>query len=637
MNLPIRSIFEKYKLYLYIGLGYTLIACVVNYPFIRHFFTAFPSANEDWYVENDIYYFPWAVWYVKEMLFNPNVGFYHNNLLFFPEGISSLMVGMPTLYAIGSIPFQSLFGIVLTQNVRSLLSFPITSLGMFLLVDYLIRDKKAAFLAGLVLVLHPFRNASMLYQLLLFDWVPYYVLFLLKMFRETKLRYAAFAGLCLAAVVLTNLYYAVFCVLFSGILFFYDLCTVPKRLFNLNFLKRMGIFAGVFLVLTGWFVFPMLMESARVDPRVVEEKQNLDRIATYSGRADVLNHFLPHESSLIFSGHRGPNMMGMFLGNGMVLLSLFACVKLRKNRDVRFWAWTAVLFFLLALGPILWINGKGTFTFKNLKVIFPMPFILVSYIPFINGVRTTYRYATMVIFALAVLSAYGYHYIRTAYSKVRASNKLQIAVLVFLSLWMEAEYFRPMPPLYTRDVLGEISEFYEIIQADKSECTVLEVPTYRLNWRTIYPQMVHHKPILGGHAERIPAKYQWDYFDKIPIIDALSFPGALIPKIDIERSRDQLTPTSDLVMSFFKIKYIVVHKDVLRRDPAENYHLEPEGLQKLDRFIREIVGARKIYEDDDTWGYILDKKLPPWDNHLEVSRDDKVVLTVRYPESEKKP
>lgn len=147
--------------------------------------------------------------------------------------------------------------------------------------------------------------------------------------------------------------------------------------------------------------------------------------------------------------------------------------------------------------------------------------------------------------------------------------------------------------------------------------------------------MVHHKPILGGHGERIPAKYQWNYFNQIPIIDALSFPGAVIPNMDVDKLRGQLTSTSDLVMGFFKVKYIVVHKDVLRRDPAKNYHLEPEGLQKLDRFIQEIVGARKIYEDDATWGYILDKKLPPWDNRLEVRKEDEVVLTIQYPELKK--
>ena len=572
------------------------------------------------------------------MLFNPHVGFYHNSLLFFPEGISPLMVGMPTLYAMASVPFQALFGIIFTQNMRALVSFPITSLGMFLLVDYLIRDKKAAFFAGLVFVLHPFRNAGILYQFLLFDWVPYYALFLLKMFRERKLRDAVLAGVFLSAVVLTNLYYAVFCILFSGILFFYNLCTVPKRLFSLHFLKRMGVFAGVFFALTSWFIIPLLMESGKVDSRVTEGKQNLDRIATYSGKADLLNYFLPNDSSLILSGHRIPDMSGgMFLGNGIMLLSLFACIKLRKERDVRFWAWTAFLFFLLSLGPVLWIGGRANFTFKNLSVVFPMPFILASYIPFINGVRSTPRYAIMVVFALAILSAYGIHYIRTAYLSVRASNKLQIAILSVLSLWMGAEYFRPIPPLYTRDVVGEISEFYQVIQEDKSDCTVLEVPVYRLNWRTTYPQMVHHKPILGGHGERIPAKYQWDYFDRIPIIDALSFPGALIPNTDIESVRDRLSPTSDLIMSFFKIKYLVVHKDVLRRDPVANYHLEPEGLEKLDRFIREIVGARRIYEDEDISGYILDKKLPPWNNRLEINKDDKVVLTIAYPEPGKKP
>ncbi len=70
----------------------------------------------------------------------------------------------------------------------------------------------------------------------------------------------------------------------------------------------------------------------------------------------------------------------------------------------------AVVFGILVLGPLLQINGTFRFSLDNLLpegVTFPLPFVLLHYIPFVNGNRAPNRNSVILMLALAVLASYG--------------------------------------------------------------------------------------------------------------------------------------------------------------------------------------------------------------------------------------
>ncbi len=77
------------------------------------------------------------------------------------------------------------------------------------------------------------------------------------------------------------------------------------------------------------------------------------------------------------------------------------------GRRSRAWLVIALLAGLLALGPLLEINGQSMFDLDGLQVTVPLPYILLHYLPFIKGFRAPNRFSIVLMQALAVLAGFG--------------------------------------------------------------------------------------------------------------------------------------------------------------------------------------------------------------------------------------
>ena len=97
----------------------------------------------------------------------------------------------------------------------------------------------------------------------------------------------------------------------------------------------------------------------------------------------------------------------------------------RARRRLSRWIWTALVFGVLALGPLLQIGGRYRFSLDNLLpegVTFPLPFTLLHFIPFINANRAPNRNSVILMLALAVLAGYGAAWLLGRISKWRISE-----------------------------------------------------------------------------------------------------------------------------------------------------------------------------------------------------------------------
>ena len=95
---------------------------------------------------------------------------------------------------------------------------------------------------------------------------------------------------------------------------------------------------------------------------------------------------------------------------GYVTLALALLGGWTGRRRLKPWIWTAIVFGVLALGPLLQISGRFRFSLDNMLpegVTFPLPFTLLHFIPFINGNRVPNRNSVILMLALAVLAGYG--------------------------------------------------------------------------------------------------------------------------------------------------------------------------------------------------------------------------------------
>ena len=254
-----------------------------------------------------------------------------------------------------------------------------------------------------------------------------------------------------------------------------------------------------------------------------------------------------------------------------------------------------MIFGVLALGPLLQINGRYRFSLDGMLpegVTFPLPFTLLHYIPVVNANRAPNRNSVILMLALAVLAAYGVNWILHRVAKTSpersttpASQHTFAAMLLagLLSLAVMLEHLAV--PLPTTD--ARIPEIYTQIGAEPGEFAIMQLP---LGWRNSfgvlgsemtllqYFQTAHGKPILGGNISRAPA-YKMDYFERIPLFKALT---------DLEMYRD-VPPELDAaarsqaadLMALYDVRYLITSPPISGRYPyqdtwkrTEDYTLE---------------------------------------------------------------
>lgn len=139
----------------------------------------------------------WANWWVK------NAGSFGAKASFCP------LIGYPFGSALGSVVpmeplsfvidhFLLLFtGEVIAFNIRIFLSFFLSGITMYYLVHYLTRDRRAAVFGGFAYLLIPYHAYLSMYiggGICEVQWMPLYILFLLKFLKEPSVKRAVWLG-----------------------------------------------------------------------------------------------------------------------------------------------------------------------------------------------------------------------------------------------------------------------------------------------------------------------------------------------------------------------------------------------------------------------------------------------------------
>ena len=215
-----------------------------------------------------------------------------------------------------------------------------------------------------------------------------------------------------------------------------------------------------------------------------------------------------------FTGNISENTT--YIGYTILLLSLYAVWKLRKQTLVMFWTVTAILFSLFSLGPILHVNGKTIFTVFNTTTTIPLPYMILSrIIPFLDNSRTPGRLFVIATLAFAVLAGYGIDTLLK--SKVTQKNVLSVLlcgliIFEFLSVpFMISSVDQPA--------------FYKDISSDHEIFALLEIPAtlnYVAGLKIEYYQTIHEKPIVGGQVARMPADAM-NFEKNTPFIQELTY------------------------------------------------------------------------------------------------------------------
>jgi hypothetical protein len=270
-------------------------------------------------------------------------------------------------------------------NLQIFLSFLLAGCTMYLLARYLTQRRLAAGIAGFIYTFSPFHLAqAMQYPALSsIQWIPLFVLTLLLVLREPKLRYAALGGACYALIAATSYYHAWFIAWFAllvVLIFTLGLAWRRSRQGTLQWpdvrcfvglaASRAAIAGGVAILLAG----PLLLSSARVVAEGEAVIHPLTEAIRYSARPWML--FVPPHDNPIFGPHvrdfvhlhlyENPvNEQSIYLGYSVLALAAAAFLRIRRlaaptRREVfarRLLAAGAAVGLLILIGPYIPLNS----------------------------------------------------------------------------------------------------------------------------------------------------------------------------------------------------------------------------------------------------------------------------------------
>ena len=612
--------------------GFALLACVFTYPLMFHLTTHIPL-HKDWHPSGAEHWTSmWAFWFIERRIAELHQWSLFTDTIFYPRGVdltNTALFGFGFTVA-AAIPFVRYFGLIVPFNVFIIGSFILTAYSTFLLVRYLINDSRAAFVSGVVFAFSPYQMARALSMFGIITsamWIPLYILFFIKAARVGLAKDLVLAPLMLSLALLSNPYYAVFLGLFSAIYVLYYIIAnrgpVTRSTLLRRLLSMISINVLLFLPLL-WVILTYWSRDLQIDIPLSPEF-GADFLAFF---LPSIHHTLWRDSvKFIYYNHFTGNVIEqtVYIGYMVLLIALLAVLKAPKY-EIRFWSLSAIIFFILSLGPFLHINGKNLLKVNGMPITLPLPSLLLHFLPVLSTIRAACRFSVMLMLALTVLVGYGTRYLITRL-EARLGAALLCLGLITVIIGFEFSII-PLPLVDAR-----IPKVYDrIATEDGDRGTLLDVPLYWFMTKYQYYQTAHQKRLLIGQAPRIPVTLLRNYADTIPLMRLFRNPELI--KDYEQRSIDK----RDILrfVEFFDLSFIVLHKAYLgttlfdhlvsspETPPGEARLQGPEVFDRLMRFLRTyfpiewaeeedhivVLKLAREHQVDNLWmgrdGYILD-------------------------------
>jgi hypothetical protein len=636
-----------------------LLALGLSWPLIANLSSRVPG-TETWAFDEST--FLWNDWYFKHALLDLHASPLHTELIWYPLGIDLILYTYNFFNALIALPLQIAFNLPLASNITLLLGTVLSGFGAYLLALYVLCIAEAgggmrrgpgprssgasrilhlaALVAGLIYAFASNRavyTALGHYNIATTQWLPFFALYLLRTLRRPGLKNAALAGLFFALAALAEMTFASLLALLALILVATLWSTLRHRRTVLLWLGFAGlvallIWSPVLVPVTREFVTGKATqagwgESIKLSADLVGLVTPTDLNPILGGNSSGTAHWQTALRLVEEGKGRFSDINTVFLGFATLILAVLGAWRARGR--ARAWIWAALVFGLLALGPLLQINGRYRFSLDSLLpegVTLPLPFTLLHFIPFVNANRAPNRSSVILMLSLAVLAAYAVSWLLEGVEKRRSRNAtapqarswpFALYLLAgFLAALILVEHLAvPLPSTDAR-----IPEIYDRIAREPGDFAILQLP---LGWRNSfgtlgseqtqlqYFQTADGKPMIGGNISRAP-DYKMDYFAHIPLFQALT---------DLEMYRD-VPPEVDAaaraqagdLMSLYDVRYLITTPPIPGRYPYQ------DTWQQTEAYALDVLPLEKpaFWEGNGYRAYRVKQPPIPLPFHLDL-------------------
>jgi hypothetical protein len=337
------------------------------------------------------------------------------------------------------------------------------------------------------------------------------------------------------------------------------------------------------------FTLPGFLQLNRGDYKQIEEPLNNAR----DNSGDLVSYFVP-DTSIIATwkgwfyseiGTKLANTINRSLSGNKLeksvypsligWLAIFAGLIFRTIRK-QSWAWLALafIFWLITLGPTLFILGK-----PYLEGL--MPFRFLNSVPLFDNIRGPTRFACFLALGAGLLVATWISYMKERWGPTPQKIMTLVAILVVF-----LEFF-PLPTALSSNRFFH-STYYEDLKNVQKECPILNIPVDFSEAGGggdvyIYAQTIHQKPIAGGHISRVPT-YALKFFEESSVLHSLTSKGE--GKLNSPEYTDDSGLKFREALEHLKVNIVIVNKSFL----------SVEVLRHLSFWLEKGLGP-PVFED----------------------------------------
>jgi hypothetical protein len=569
---------KRYTHHIIALIGYLGLTLIMTFPLVTELTTAIPGDGFDGWQNY------WNLWWVKKALLDLGTNPFFCDYVYYPTGASLYFHTLNIFNGLLTVPVQAIFGWTVAYNFVVVFSFVVGGYGTYLLVYRLRVSKLAAFVAGLVFTFSPYHFAHLLghMQLISLEWLPFYVLFAVKaldpvighgarasigreappqtgkpnrvILSEPSERRISFRGLAYswpAAIflVLTFLcewgYYVMYLALFT-LLYTGYVAWKKRRIWEPA--ARAGLIWLLFFVLVSPILVPMAVEAIRTTEYLTPTFEQ-----SLSLSADLLAFFTPSEMHPLWGDWaRGwsecftTTTSERMVFAGYVPLALGALALWKHRQRAAFWALSLLVFFILALGPVLHVRGQSV---SVLGATVPLPYIvLYRLLPFVRLSRSISRFDVMVMLSLAVLVGLGLGWLGDW-----VARRLGGRVARWLGGWVVGGVsgvlicfeFLAVPYPMTEVV---VPSFYRQVAQEPGDFVLMELP---MNWDRpihMFNQIYHDKKLIAAYFGK---PNPLSIVEKTPVLQHFRYLGPDIIAQDISE-------IGTSVLASFNVRYVIL-------------------------------------------------------------------------------
>lgn len=535
---------RSYRAEIAIFLSYVIVTFIYTYPGMLNMTGKMYAFHGDALTG-------FGVWWISYALLH-HLSPYFSPLVASPFGMNTPTIEWGTMGPL--VALTLLVNETFAYNFMMILSFPLAAMTMYCLCYHITKNKTASMVAGLIYAFcpnHVWKSYAFVDQTVGMQWIPLYVLFLLKLREERTYKNAILTGALFALVLLTSFINGYMVAIFTAYFVLFDLGYVylTKRKLDVDWqivkVAAAALLTCIVAILP--FTYSLLREMITTPAETASYMLARPFGHLSSLAARPVDYLLPSYSHPLFGPlisklvpsdtMRGEFTHGLYIGYAALCLAAYGLWRWRRGVKrsivVRRQSFTSCFFAFSFLAALI-LSTPPTLALSRLPLVGRWEILTPSYFLYALApwFREYARFGLIVTLSVAPLAGLGLYYLLRSITHRRL--KYLTACLVILLVLFEYFPSLPVPVVGTEKIPPE----YQWLANQPGNFAVAEYPMHD---RFIFPDYLHYirvhgkRIVNGGHTGRVA--------------------DMVMPSI-----QDITSVSTPSVLRYLGAKYVVIHK-----------------------------------------------------------------------------